>query len=530
MNKRILGNLLLGGGLLLPCQQMVAAAAAVAADAADAAGTTAAKHPTNVVLILIDDMGWKDLGCMGSNYFQTPHIDQLAAEGAIFTHAYSTSPVSSPARGALYTGKYPARTGFTAVYKINSTEDKEIWHPYSKVEVDGKNSQSLEAMNLHVLPLKEYTFAEAFRDAGYKTGFLGKWHCGWHDNFAPDRQGFDYAEGYRTIPSYTGGHFGKHYVNKVKGLEGLTPEDYMADVLTDKAVDYIKANKENPFLLVLSHFAVHAPCEGKADLVRKYEQLKGDDQNYPVYAAMVESVDQSVERVMRTLKECGIDDNTLVVFTSDNGGLSDIKKENRIGNTSNYPLLGGKSTAYEAGVRIPMIVRWPGRVKPKTKVDVPVILTDLYPTFLDAAQQKMHPEQHKDGISLMPILDGKSMPERPLFFHFPHYTSFTSPYTAVVENGWKLIRFYNDAAGRYQLFNLTVDPYEQNDLQAQYPEKVKAMDAKITKWCKEVDAKLPRKNPKYSKDLPATSTKEHAYEKATSVRERCKELSNDAMK
>ena len=478
----------------------------------------------NVILILVDDMGWKDLGCMGSTYFQTPNIDKMASEGALFTHAYATSPVSSPSRGAIFTGKYPARTGFTTVYGVKATDSTEIWHPYSKSEITGKNSQYKEAMNLHVLPLKEYTFAEALRDAGYKTALVGKWHCGWHENFSPDHQGFEYTEGYRKIPSYTSGHLGKHYINKVKGLEGLKPEDDMADVLTEKAVEYIKANKDNPFLLVLSHFAVHNPCEAKSEVVEKYKKLKGDDQNHPVYAAMVESVDKSVERIMQTLDELKLSENTLVVFTSDNGGLTGVNSKNAVYNTSNYPLSGGKSMAYEAGMRVPMIVKWPGKVKEKSVIDVPVIGTDLYPTFLDVTHTKLLPEQHKDGVSLLPLLSGKGIENRELYFHFPHYTSYTSPFTSVVDNGWKLIHFYNDAEGGYQLFNLTNDPYELHDLSAKYPKKVKELMNKISKWCVEVDAKLPRKNPDYNKKLPATCTGKDAYETARKIRERCEEL------
>lgn len=476
--------------------------------------------PTNIIFILIDDLGWKDLECTGSNYYQTPNIDKMASEGAVFSSSYSTSPVSSPSRGAIFTGKYPARTGFTSVYSVESTEDTEVWHSYSKSEVTGRNSQYLEAMNLHVLPRSEYTFAEALRDAGYKTGYVGKWHCGWHQNFSPDNQGFEYAEGYRNVPDYTKGHFGKHFMGHVKGLEDLKPEDDMADVLTEKAVDYIKQNKDVPFLLVLSHYAVHGPLMAKEEVIKKYENIEGDDQSFPVYAAMVESVDKSVKKINDVLEELNISDNTLVVFTSDNGGYVSSSEKYNVIPTSNYPLLGGKSMAYEASMRVPMIIKWPSKVKTGMIIDTPVISTDLYPTFLESAKVALLPDQHKDGVSLLPLFSGEKIPDRELYFHFPHYTSYTSPYTAILDNDWKLIRFYNDAQEGYQLFDMKNDPYELNNLAEKNPKKVKQLMTKMAKWYVDVDAKLPRKNPAYNEDKPSTNTGKDCYETAVELREK----------
>jgi arylsulfatase A-like enzyme len=467
--------------------------------------------PANIILIIIDDMGWKDLTCEGSTYFRTPNIDQLASEGVRFTRAYATSPVCSPSRGAIFSGKSPARTGFTSVYEANSNEDTEVWYPYSKKEVEGVNSQYLEAMNLHVLPRAEYTFAEALRDAGYKTGFLGKWHCGWHNNFSPENQGFDYAEGYYDVPTYTRGHFGKNLIGYVKGLKDLKPDDDIADVLTEKAIQFISTNKNNPFLLVLSHYAVHAPYMAKKEVVEKYEKITGTDQNFPVYAAMVESVDLSVGKINKKLKELGLEKNTLIVFTSDNGGLTYSTDTKKYSPTSNYPLLGGKSMAYEASIRVPLIVKWPNKVKGERISETRVISTDLYPTFLEATCNQLIPEQHKDGVSLLPELLGRELTKRELHFHFPHYTGSTSPYSVIIDEDWKLIRFYNDAAGGFQLFDMKNDPYELDDLSENKPEKVFKLFEKMTKWQKDTKAKLPRKNPSFKIDKPATLTGTDCY-------------------
>ncbi|MCG8311063.1 MAG: sulfatase [Cytophagales bacterium] len=480
-------------------------------------------YPANIILILIDDMGWKDLTCTGSTYYQTPNIDQFAAEGLMFTRGYSTSPVCSPSRGAIFSGKSPARTGFTSVYLTNSVEDTEIWHPYSKSEVEGNNSQYLEAMNLHVLPRSEYTFAEALRDAGYKTGYLGKWHCGWHDNFSPDKQGFDYAEGFRNVPTYTKGHFGRNLIGDVKGLEDLKPDDDIADALTEKAVRFIEKNKDEPFLLVLSHYAVHAPYMAKKEVIEKYERIKGADQNYPVYAAMVESVDKSVGRINSALKGLELEENTLVVFTSDNGGLTRTTDSGVYSPTSNYPLLGGKSMAYEASMRVPFIVKWPDRIKGGQSSDTPVVSTDLYPTFLEAAGIRPIPEQHKDGLSLNSEFSGIKLPDRELHFHFPHYTGYTSPYSVIIDDDWKLIRFYNDAKGGYQLFNMKDDPYELNDLSEINPDKVQVLSRKMNSWQIDAGAKLPRRNPDFNIDEHATKTGLDCYEIALTHREQSKE-------
>ena len=476
----------------------------------------------NIVLVLIDDLGWKDLGCTGSNYYQTSHIDKMASEGMIFTNGYSTSPVCSPSRGAILSGKSPARTGFSSVF-LQTVDSTETWHQYSKVEVQGINSQTLEAMCLHVLPRSEITFAEALLTAGYRTGYLGKWHCGWHDNFSPRKQGFEYAEGYRNVPCFTKGHFGKRFIGYMEGLEDLQPDDDMADVLTEKAVTYIKKNKKQPFLLVLSHYAVHDPLEAKKEVVEKYKTIPGTDQNNPVYAAMVESVDKSVGRINEVLKELGIEENTLVLFTSDNGGLTLNTEDGGETPTSNFPLLGGKSMAFEAAMRVPFIVKWPAKIKAGTTNDTRVMGTDIYPTFLDAANAPLDYEQHKDGLSLLPLFAEQKISARELHFHFPHYTGYTSPYSVIIEKDWKLIKFYNDASVGFQLFDMESDPYELNNLAEELPDKANELHKKMTSWQKDARAKMPRLNPKYNPEADATWTGAKCYDIAIKHRNQAKE-------
>jgi arylsulfatase A-like enzyme len=470
----------------------------------------AADRP-NIIFILIDDLGWKDVGCMGSRYYQTPHIDRLAADGMLFQIAYSASPVCSPSRGAFLSGKMPARTGLSNVFNVGSMDADGDWHEISKPERG--NIQHFEALNRHVLPLEEVTVAEALRDAGYKTGFLGKWHCGYHERFWPDKQGFDVAEGFRTVPSGTRGHFGKSYIGAIKGLEGLQPDQDMADALSNAAVRFIETHRNRSFFLMLSHYAVHNPQEAKEEVIAKYRKLPTTDQTNPVYAAMVESVDRSVGTISDALKRLKLEQNTVVVFTSDNGGLSPKS-------TSNYPLLGGKSFPYEAGTRVPLIVRWPARIQPGSKCSTRTVATDFYPTFLEMAGAALRPNQHIDGASLMPLLTGTGQIEpRAIVFHFPHYTHATGPFASILEGDWKLIRFYNDTAGPYQLFNLTDDPYEQNDLSEQQSKRVAAMQAKLSKWQQGTDAKMPRPNPSFDPANPPKKDKAHSWKMATRERE-----------
>lgn len=465
----------------------------------------------NIVLILIDDLGWKDAGYAGSTYYQTPHIDRLAADGMTFLQGYSCAPVCSPSRGALLSGKYPARTKLTNVWQdgpedyLPDMEDRLF--KVAKENVEEKlairgNSQTLEALHRRVLPKAEYTFGEALRDAGYATGYLGKWHIGWQEAYQPQNQGFTFVEGTRSKPSR--GHFGRSFEGLVRGLKGLKPDDYIADALTGAAVRFINANREKPFLLVLSHYAVHTPIQAKEEYIELCKKVPTSDHYRSDYAAMIKSVDDSVGHLTETLRQLGLEDNTLLIFTSDNGGLTPI--------TSNFPLLGGKSLGYEAGMRVPFLIKWPAKVKPGTKSRTRVTHVDLYPTMLEAAGVEKNPRQHLDGVSLMPALTGQgNLPERAVFFHYPHFTGYTGPFSSVIYKDWKLLRYYNDADGAHQLFDLRNDPYELHDLAAALPDKIAELSAMLDNLLIETGAELPRPNPRYDPAKPSMVTKYFPY-------------------
>lgn len=465
----------------------------------------------NIVLILIDDLGWKDLGCTGSRYYQTPHIDRLASEGMLFTQAYAAAPICSPSRGALYSGQYPARSKFTAVIRPYVEPDSQL-HEVSK-PVRG-NLQHHEALHRHCLPPDVPTIAELLKPAGYRTGLVGKWHCGWNEAHWPDKRGWDVAEGFRTVPAATKGHFGRDFIPyQCKGLDDLRDDDYMTDVLTDRAVAFVNdaAERDQPFHLTLSHYAVHTKLDAPDDLIEKYRRLPTTDQDNPVYAAMIEKVDQSVGRIVETLDALGISDNTMVVFTSDNGGLSPDA-------TSNYPLMGGKSFCYEAGMRVPLIVKWPARVPADRRDATRTVSVDLTATWLAMAGVDVSAAS-LDGQNLLPMLtEGDRPTHRPVFFHHPHYTHAAGPFSSVIFNDWKLIRFYNDATGAEQLFDMAADPYEQDDLIASRPERADQLRAMLDDWLVETDAELPRPNEAFNPAAPADRDKQFTWELA--LRER----------
>lgn len=346
----------------------------------------------NIVFIIIDDMGWKDMGCAGSTYFQTPHIDRLASQGLRFENAYSAAPVCSPSRGAIFSGKNPARTKFTNVFSGKAAPDDRL---YKKSKYRGGNDQYFEALHRHNLPQTETTFAEVLARAGYATGFFGKWHCGVREDYRPDMRGFQLAQGYRTkhVGTGTSRHWGRTFKKYAANMPDIPDEAYVADLLTDECINFIQENRNRPFLAVLSHYLVHSPIEPKPAKAARYEKRPTTDQCHPGYAAVIESVDESLGRLMNTLKELGIDENTMVVFTSDNGSLTPKY-------TSNYPLMGGKSFPFEAGTKVPLLIRWPKVVNPGT-VKQRVIGMDFYPTFLEAAGLPLKPDQHIDGVSVL---------------------------------------------------------------------------------------------------------------------------------
>ncbi|MBS3764098.1 MAG: sulfatase, partial [Planctomycetes bacterium] len=394
----------------------------------------------NIVFILIDDMGWTDLGCQGSQYYETPHIDTLADQGMRFTNAYAACTVCSPTRASIMTGKYPARLNLTDFIAGHD-------HPWAKFSVPDWTKY---------LSHDETTFASVLNDAGYNTFFTGKWHLGGPDYY-PETHGFDVNIGgcHRGLPPTYFSPYG------IETIEDGPKDEYLTDRLTDEAIDLIEGSADEPFLMYLAHYAVHTPLEAKGDVVEKYANKDKHGQISEVYAAMVEHTDDSIGRIMHKLEELEIADNTIFVFFSDNGGLTRA--------TNNAPLRHGKGSAYEGGHRVPLIVRWPGSINPGSTCDTPVISTDFYPTLLEACGLPAMPEQHCDGKSLMPLLtESGQLQRQSLFWHYPHY-HFSTPYAAVRKDDLKLIEYFE--SGRTELYDLDEDLSEQNNLAESEPEK-----------------------------------------------------------
>ncbi len=479
-----------------------------AASLGDGGTRQGARRKPNFVFFLLDDMGWKDLGCFGSPFYETPNIDRLAAQGMRFTNAYAACPVCSPTRASIMTGKYPARLRLTN------------WIP------GARSGKLLSAEYFHYLKLEEVTLAEALKEGGYRTCFVGKWHLG-NEPYFPEKQGFDVNVGGNDAGSPPTYFYPYQRGNRsIPGLEEGQPGEYLTDRLADESLKLIEQSKGQPFLLYLSYYAVHIPLEAKKELAERYKAkaqrlglgdkphfatdeewpktAAGDEkwrrslktrllQDHAVYAAMIESVDQSVGRVMKKLEDLGLADNTIVFFMSDNGGLATAEGQP----TCNLPLRGGKGWLYEGGIREPMIVRWPGVVKPGTVCDEPVISTDFYPTMLEMAGLPAKPQQHVDGESVVPLLTGTGHQKRQaLFWHYPHYSNQGGgPGGAVRVDEFKLIESYED--DRLELYNLRADPGEQHDLAAQMPEKAAELRKMLHEWRDEVGAVMPEPNPKW---------------------------------
>jgi arylsulfatase A-like enzyme len=454
----------------------------------------------NILFILVDDLGWADLSFNGSQFYETPNIDKLAASGMVFTDAYAASPICSPSRAAIMTGKFPARLNLTDYIPGNQhygphKNQKLASHPF-KLQVD----------------LEEYTMAEAFKDAGYHTFFAGKWHLGEEDKYYPQHQGFDINKGGNKTGTPAGGYFAPYKNPQLEdGVEG----EYLTDRLTDETIDFIRKNKDTAFFSFLSFYTVHLPMQGKPDKVEKYRNKlaqmnydkqefvkKGETyhkqwQNMTHYAAMVESLDENVGRLLQVLEQENLSENTIVVFTSDNGGMGTSNRTDNIP-TTNLPLRAGKGYLYEGGIREPLIFQWSGKIKAGSSSDFPASGMDMYATLLDLSGIKLRQEQHQDGISLKPILEGRKMDERPLFWHYPHYSGGLGgrPSGAVRSGDYKLIEFYED--NRVELYNLKNDISEKSDLAKSQPEKAEELKQLLHQWRKDVGAQMPFPNPAYT--------------------------------
>ncbi len=460
----------------------------------------------NFVFIFMDDMGWKDLGCYGSSFYETPNIDRLAEEGMRFTDGYASCPVCSPTRASVMTGKYPANVGITDWIDWGGNT-----HP--------ARGRLIDVPYIDHLPLEEKSLASALKEGGYATWYLGKWHLG-EEDYYPDKHGFDVNIGGCEWGLPCNGYFSPW---KNPAMEDVEEEGkYLPDHLTDKAIELIEDNDGQPFFLDLSFYCVHQPIQAKDEYTEKYQKKRRDEgldevetfeeggkfpcehkkdkhikrrlvQSDPEYAAMIQSVDENVGRLLDALEDNGEAENTVVVFTSDNGGLSTAEGSP----TCNSPLSEGKGWMYDGGVREPLLVRWPGVVEPGSTCEVPVTSTDFYPTFLEMAGMDPQPEQHEDGESIVPLLKGDNSLERDaIFWHYPHYGNQGGrPGSSVRSGDYKLIEFFED--GHLELYNLREDISEENNIAGDRPEITRKLHSMLVEWREKMEARIPQENPDY---------------------------------
>lgn len=461
-------------------------------------------HRPNILFILIDDLGWKDLGCYGSGFYETPNLDRLAADSMRFTDAYAACPVCSPTRASILSGKYPARLGLTNYISWRNPGHRD-------------RGRLIDAPYIPYLNTAETSLATALRENGYATWHVGKWHCG-EEAYWPENHGFDVniAGCDHGLPPQ--GYFSPYGLPHLEdGPEG----EYLTDRLTDEAIRLIRErDPAKPFFLNLWYYTVHTPIEAKPELIDKYERKAralGLDrvktfeegeifpksksvlnrvrrrlvQSDPVYAAMIETMDANVGRLLQALDEAGELEDTIVIFTSDNGGETTAPPAP----TCNAPLCEGKGWMYEGGTREPLLVRWPGVTRPNSLCATPVTSPDFYPTILDMAGIEPLPDQHRDGISLTPLLNGgNSLDRDAIFWHYPHYgNQGGTPGSSVRVGDWKLIEFYED--GRLELYNLRTDIGETRNLAGVHPARTRELHDRLTAWRNEMEALEPTPNP-----------------------------------
>jgi arylsulfatase A-like enzyme len=467
--------------------------------------TSRAAERPNVVFFLVDDLGWTDLGCFGSSFYDTPHVDALAKSGMRFTNAYAACPVCSPTRASILTGRYPSRTGITDYINAGGGNQPQKWR---------RNTRLLPASYKDRMAHREVTLAEALSESGYATFFAGKWHLGPESHW-PRSHGFDVNRGGIT----RGGPYGgKKYFSPYGNprLKDGPPGEHLPARLAAETVQFIEANRKQPFLAYLSFYSVHTPLIARADLREKYRvRRKALDakavagefsrkehlrrvrtlQAHAVYAGMVEAMDAAVGTVLAGLKRLGLEKNTVVFFMSDNGGLSTSEGHP----TSNLPLRGGKGWIFEGGIREPMIVRWPGVTTAGSVCDQVVTSTDFYPTILEISGLKSRPDQHRDGMSFVKLLEGGQRDRGPILWHYPHYgNQGGAPAGAVREGRWKLIEWYEE--GRVELFDLESDIGESRDLAKVEPDRTRVMQAMLHRMLKETGAVMPVRNPRFDEN------------------------------
>lgn len=452
----------------------------------------------NVVFFLVDDLGWSDLGFTGSSFYESPNIDALAASGMRFSSAYAACPVCSPTRASIMTGRHPVEVDITD------------WIPGSHLppERGGKFKRVLDRDNL---ALDETTLAEALKAEGYQTFFAGKWHLGGEGHWPTD-QGFDTNIGGTHVGSPPGGYYSPW---KNENLVAKQENEYLTERLTSESLEFLEQrDQDRPFLLFLSYYNVHTPItpyqkrfeyfqtkaaesfgQKASEPQQEHEALTRTRQDNPAYASMIAAVDESVGAIERKLQELDLDENTIVCFFSDNGGLSTLT---RIGPTCNLPLRAGKGFLYEGGVRVPMIMRVPGVTKPDSECPAPVVSTDFFPTLLELADVEVQPQWKVSGQSMVGLLKEEEVSlenaaERTFYWHYPHYHGSTwKPGASIREGDWKLIEFYHYE--KVELYNLAEDPGEKTDLSEQNPEVATKMLDKLHQWQSDHQARMPQPN------------------------------------
>lgn len=472
--------------------------------------TVEAVSPTlsrpNFIVILVDDLGWRDCGYSGSEFYETPAINQLAKDSIQFTQAYAACPVCSPTRASIHTGKYPARLQTTEWFGGLQPQDVLNWNKAEPLQ----QHRLLPAKYRDFLPLEETTLAEALQEAGYDTFIAGKWHLGGSGS-EPEKHGYRLNVGGYDKGWPVGGYFSPY--NNPCLLDG--PEgEHLPDRLSRESIQFLQSATDAPFFLMLSFYSVHVPLEGPEELIGKYEEKaesahhrgvrfapEGESrcrqvQDNAVYASMVESVDTAIDNVLRSVSDLGLEENTIVFFLSDNGGLSTSEGFP----TSNVPLRAGKGWLYEGGIRIPWLVKWPGVISGGESCNVPVISNDLYPTVLEIAGLPLRPHQHVDACSLVPLLkDQGELTRTDLYWHYPHYSNQGGPPGGAIRSAdWKLIEWFE--TNRLELYNLRDDISEQKNLAESESDRVRAMHSKLQHWRKSVNAVMPEKNPRWEED------------------------------
>ncbi len=448
----------------------------------------------NFLFVLVDDLGWADLSCFGSTFYDTPNLDRLAKSGMKFAGAYAACPVCSPTRAAIMTGRHPVRVDITDWIKGHRKGNPKLITPEDR----------------HELAHEEVTIAEVLKDNGYQTFFAGKWHLG-KKGFWPEDQGFEINKGGHHIGHPPDGYYSPY---KNPALEDGPEGEYLPDRLTDETISFMKnRDKSKPFLAYLAYYTVHTPIQAGPRHLDKYKKRLADMpqrdlsnsvternaetklwQDRADYATMVQGMDDNIGRLMDALDEMGIDDNTVVIFTSDNGGLATSR---RPGPTSNAPLRSGKGWCYEGGIRVPLIIRAPGLTRAGTVSKEPVVSMDYFPTMLEIAGIGLKPKLHADGCSLLPVIKkGTQLDREAICWHYPHYHGSTwTPGAAIRARDWKLIEFYEEE--RNELYNLADDIGEKNDLAKKMPGKARQMHGMLKAWQKKMGAKMPVPNPNY---------------------------------